>query len=66
MEEKYAVKAGTIVRTVILAIALVNQVLFATGHSVIPIADEDIEVLINTGFTVVMAVITWWKNNSWS
>lgn len=60
------ITAGTIVRTVILAVALVNQILVASGHSVIPIPDEDWENLITTGATVITALIAWWKNNSFT
>lgn len=60
------ITVGTIVRTVILAVALVNQILVASGHSVIPIPDEDWENLITTGATVVTALIAWWKNNSFT
>ena len=58
--------SGTIARTVILIFALVNQVLTATGHSVINISDENVNTLISTGFTVVSAIIAWWKNNSFT
>lgn len=60
------VSAGTIARTVILLLALVNQVLTVTGHNIINISDEDINTLISTGFTIIMAVIAWWKNNSFT
>ena len=60
------ITVGTIVRTVILAVALVNQILVASGHSVIPIQDEEWEALITTGATVITALIAWWKNNSFT
>ena len=60
------ISAGTIARTIILALALVNQVLTATGHSVINISDDTVNTLISTGFTVVTAVVAWWKNNSFT
>ena len=60
------ITAGTIARTVILILALINQVLTATGHSVINISDENINTLISTGFTIVSAIIAWWKNNSFT
>lgn len=60
------VTKGTIARTVILALALVNQVLTATGKNVINIADEDINALISTVFTIVTAIAAWWKNNSFT
>ena len=60
------VTKGTIARTIILALALVNQVLTAMGKNVINIADEDINTLISTAFTIVSAVVAWWKNNSFT
>lgn len=60
------ITAGTIARTIILALALVNQVLTACGISVIPIDDESIQTIVATTFTVVTAVVAWWKNNSFT
>ena len=63
---KLNITSGTIARTIILVLALLNQLLTATGHSVINISDESINTLISTGFTIVTAVIAWWKNNSFT
>ena len=60
------ISKGTIARTIILALALINQLLTASGHNVINIADEDINTLISTAFTIVSAVAAWWKNNSFT
>lgn len=60
------ISKGTIARTIVLALALINQVLTAMGHNVINIADEDINTLISTIFTIVSAVTAWWKNNSFT
>lgn len=58
--------AATIARTVVLALALVNQVLFATGHAVLPIESEQLESLVTTGITIVASIVAYWKNNSWT
>lgn len=63
---RMTISAGTIARTIILVLALLNQILTATGHGVINISDESINTLISTGFTIVTAVIAWWKNNSFT
>lgn len=63
---KMNITSGTIARTIILVLALLNQILTAMGHSVINISDESINTLISTGFTVVSAVVAWWKNNSFT
>ena len=60
------ISAGTIARTVVLGLALVKQALDATGHNVINISDEDVNTMISTGFTVVAALVAWWKNNSFT
>lgn len=60
------ITAGTIARTIILALALINQVLSVTGHPVLPIDDAQIETLVTTGWTVVAALIAWWKNSSFT
>ena len=60
------VTPGTIARTIILVLALLNQILTAMGHSVINISDESINTLISTGFTIVTAIVAWWKNNSFT
>lgn len=58
------VTAGTIARTLILILALINQLLSASGHAVLPIEDAQVETLVSTIWTVVAAVAAWWKNNS--
>lgn len=63
---KMNITSGTVARTIILILALVNQLLTATGHSVINISDENINTLISTGFTIVTAIVAWWKNNSFT
>lgn len=60
------VSAGTIARTICLALALINQLLSATGHSILPIENEQVESLVTVSFTVITGVIAWWKNNSFT
>lgn len=65
MNEK-KVSSATIIRTVCLALALVNQILSATGHAVIPISNAEVEQLVSTGLTVAAAIVSWWENNSFT
>lgn len=60
------VSAATIVRTVCLMLALVNQILSATGHAVIPIENAEVEQLVTSMITVATALVSWWKNNSFT
>lgn len=54
----------TIIRTVLLALALINQSLVLAGYSPLPFEDADVEVFLTGAFTAVMAVWSWWKNNA--
>lgn len=63
---KNKVSTATIVRTVCLALALVNQLLSAGGHSVIPIDNETVNQLVTAGVTIVTAIVNWWYNNSFT
>ncbi len=60
------VETSTIIRTICLIIALINQILAVKGISPLPIDDEQITELVSTIITVVIAVWTWWKNNSFT
>lgn len=60
------VTSGTIARTIVLALALINQLLTAFGYNVIDISTETINTLISTIFTIVTALIAFWKNNSFT
>ena len=60
------VEAGTIVRTICLVLALINQVLVMSGHSVLPIQDETVEIIVTNVATLITALVAWWKNNSFT
>ncbi len=59
-------KADTIIRTAVLALALFNQCLAAAGRPVLPIEEESLNQLVSAAFTVCAAAAAWWKNNSFS
>ncbi len=60
------VTSGTIARTVILVLALINQVLVMFGKSPLNIADDDIATVVSLLFTIASTAVAWWKNNSFS
>ena len=60
------ISAGTIARTIILLLSLINQCLSMAGVSPLPIEDEQVETIITTAWTVIAALIAWWKNNSFT
>lgn len=63
---KLNISAATIARTVVLLLALTNQVLSAIGKPVLPIESENIEQLVTSGLTVAASLWSWWKNNSFT
>lgn len=64
MENK--VSASTIIRTIILAIALFNQVLTSFGKNPLPISESDLYNVLTEIFTIVAAIVAWWENNSFT
>lgn len=66
MNKNRTVSVGTITRTAVLALALINQLLSALGKPVLPIESGTLEQLISTGFTTVSALVNWWFNNSFT
>ena len=60
------ISAATLARTAALALALTNQVLSACGKPVLPIESSELEQFVSTGLTVAAALISWWKNNSFT
>lgn len=67
MEDKNTkITSGTIIRTIVLIVALINQILTSTGRSIIPITDEQIDSVVSIIFTIVASIVAWWKNNSFT
>lgn len=64
--EGEGVSASTIARTVCLFIALANQMLAIFGKDVINLSDDVIYQLVSAGFTVVTALVAWWKDNAFT
>lgn len=61
-----SIKKDTIIRTILLAVALVNQILVSTGHSIIPLDNEALTEFISLALTIAASVWAWWKNNSFT
>lgn len=59
-------KIDTIIRTIVLALALINQLFAIMGWHVIDISDDMVAQLVTSGATIVAAVWAWWKNNSFT
>ena len=53
--------AGTLVRTVMLVVALLNLVLTSFGKNPLPFSDEQIYTGLSALVTVAAALAAWWK-----
>lgn len=63
---KYSIKPATVGRTVVLALALINQLLSAAGKSPLPIDSASVEQWVTAGLTTAAALWAWWENNSFT
>lgn len=63
---KKKIETGTIVRTVVLVVALVNQALVISGHNPLPYSDEEVGQAASMVITVGASLWAWWKNNSFT
>lgn len=60
------VKTDTIVRTIVLIMALINQVLAIKGKEVLPVTEDEVYQLVSLVITITASLWAWWKNNSFT
>lgn len=60
------VETTTIVRTVVLIVALINQALVISGRSPIPYSEEEVGQAVAMSITAAASLWAWWKNNSFT
>lgn len=60
------VKKDTIIRTIVLIVALVNQALTLAGKNPLPFEDDEIVNVLSYAFTLGASLWAWWKNNSFT
>lgn len=60
------ISANVIARTIVLTIALFNQIMVAFGYTPVDVNEEDVYTIVSTAATVIVAIIVWWKNNSFT
>lgn len=63
---KRKIEKGTIVRTAVLAVALVNQGLTISGRNPLPFTNEEVGQGVSMVLTVGASLWAWWKNNSFT
>lgn len=60
------VKKDTIIRTIVLIVALINQALTLSGKNPLPFEDDEIVNVLSYVFTAAASLWAWWKNNSFT
>lgn len=60
------IKTDTIARTIVLFIALANQVLAIAGKEVFPVTEDQVYQVVTLIVTIGASVWAWWKNNSFT
>ena len=60
------IQPDTIARTIILALALLNQLLAILGKGTIEIAENDVYQVVSIVWTIASAIVAWWYNNSFT
>ena len=61
-----SVKKDTIIRTIVLIVALINQALTLSGKNPLPFEDDEIVNVLSYVFTAAASLWAWWKNNSFT
>lgn len=60
------VSKATIARTAMLFLAITNHILTAAGYEPLPFEDEHFGEMVSTVLLDGMALVCWWKNNSFT
>lgn len=57
---------ATIIRTLVLVLAIANNALAIAGKSPLPIDDKTVTDVVSFVFTTATAFVNWWYNNSFT
>lgn len=64
--EKKKVTVETVVRTIVLVVTLLNQVLTMLGKNPLPFAEDELYSMLTAAATVAATLWAWWENNSFT
>lgn len=60
------IKKETVIRTIVLIIALINSILTMCNINPLPFSDEQIYQGVSAIVTIAATLWAWWKNNSFT
>ena len=58
------ISKDTIIRTIVLVVALINQILTTLNINPLPFSNEETYNIVSTVVMAVASIWAWWKNNS--
>ena len=66
ISEDLHITPGTIVRTIVLGVAILNKILTYFGRPIINLDSALLSEFISDAWLIISAVTAWWKNNSFT
>ncbi|MBQ3510209.1 MAG: phage holin [Peptococcaceae bacterium] len=54
---------AVLVRTAVLFLALLNQLLLVFGYSILPISEEELSEFLSALLTILSSLWVWWGEN---
>ena len=60
------ISKGTIIRTVLMVLVVINMILKANGKSVINISESEIARFLEYAIEIGIIIANWWYNNSFT
>ena len=60
------ISKGTIVRTIMLIIVIINLILKQLGHDLINVSESEILTVVEMLIEIAVIVVSFWKNNSYT
>ena len=60
------ISKGTIVRTIMLVVVLINMILKHFGLDVIDVSESEILSIVEMLIEIAVIIVTFWKNNSFT
>lgn len=59
-------KKGTIIRTILFVIVIINMILKAAGKDALAVTENDVAITVETAIEIAILIAAWWKNNSFT
>jgi len=58
------ISKGTIIRTIMLILVVINFTLKQTGHDILNIDETEVGAALETIISIAVIAVAYWKNNS--